>query len=259
MVDKNDNSDDPLMREVNEELRREQMEKLWQKYQNVILGGAALVIATVGGYKWLEARNLSAIDKSGAAFNAAQSLVSQGKTDEATKALEALATSSSGGYAALARLQTAANHVKAGKTDDAAAVYDTLAKDSAVDPTFQGYAQMQSALLRLDKADFTEMQNRLTPLLGDTSPWRFNARELLGLSAQKAGKPDEAKKILEPLIGDLQAPRSIVERAKMVLGNIVAAELGQQAGSATKPAEPAVTPAASEAKPAGGEPGGEKK
>lgn len=248
-----DNNDDALMREVNEELRREQFEKLWKQYQNVILGAAALVVAVVGGYKWFEARRLAAIDRDGAAFTAAQKFAIDGKTDDATKALEALATSSSGGYASLARLQTAAAHVKAGKTTEAVAVYDTLSKDSAVDPLFQGFAQMQAALLRLDQADFTEMQNRLTPLTGDNSSWRFSARELLGLAAQKAGKTEDAKKVLEPLIGDLQAPRSIVERAKMVLGNIVAAELGQSnlGGSATKPAEPAATPATGATKPEG--------
>lgn len=245
-----DDKDDPLMREVSEELRREQLEKIWKQYQNVILGAAALVIVAVGGYNLLEARRLSAIDRDGAAFNAAQNLVVNGKGDEAVKALEGLATSSSSGYASLARLQSAAQLIKSGKTDEAVAIYDTLAKDGAVDQLFQGFAQMQAAMLRLDKADFTEMENRLTPLMGDQSPWRFSARELLGLAAQKAGKPDEAKKVLEPLIGDLQAPRSIVERAKMVLGNIVAAELSQlkAADPATKPAEPAAKPAEGEAK-----------
>ena len=45
---------DSLLREVDEELRREQMQKLWDRYNGLILGAAALVVLAVGGYKCLE-------------------------------------------------------------------------------------------------------------------------------------------------------------------------------------------------------------
>ena len=48
-------------------------------------------------------------------------------------------------------------------------------------------------MLRLDSANWTDMQNRLNDLAADGNAWRFSARELLGLAAQKAGKTEEAR------------------------------------------------------------------
>ncbi len=48
--------------------------------------------------------------------------------------------------------------------------------------------------MRIGEADFTEMQNRLNPLMATTA-LALHARELLGLAALKAGKIDEARKV----------------------------------------------------------------
>ena len=42
-------NDDSLLREVEEEIRREQMQKIWQRYNGLILGAAALIVLGVGG------------------------------------------------------------------------------------------------------------------------------------------------------------------------------------------------------------------
>ena len=56
MVDNNDN----LFREVEEELRRERMEKLWKQYGNYVIAAAALIVIIVLGYKYLEKVRLEA-------------------------------------------------------------------------------------------------------------------------------------------------------------------------------------------------------
>ena len=71
------------------------------------------------------------------------------------------------------------------------------------------FARLQAAGLRVGEADFTEIENRLTPLMADESPWRYSARELLGLAAFKAGKTTEARTILTPLFVDQATPQSI--------------------------------------------------
>jgi hypothetical protein len=103
-----------------------------------------------------------------------------------------------------------------GKKEEATKAFETLTK---------------AASLRLADADWTEMQNRLNDLSADISPWRYNARELLGLAAFKAGKPDEASKILEPLLADRNTPQGVIERAQVVMGQIVAAKLAKQAAA----------------------------
>src|SRR5262249_27520282 len=86
------------------------------------------------------------------------------------------------------------------------------------------FARLQSVALKIDSADFTEVQNRLNDLIGDKNPWRFMARELLGVAAIRAGKLDEARNTLAPLSADPRAPGTIRERAGAMMSLVVAAE-----------------------------------
>lgn len=252
---------DSLLREVDEELRREQMQKLWDRYSGVIIGAAALIVAGVGGYKFMESRRIAAAEGAGAEFVKAINLSNDKKTDEADKDFLAIAQNSASGYGELALLQLAGDQVKASKTAEALANYERLAKTGS-DELLKSFAALQAASLRMGEADFTEMQNRLTPLSGDSSPFKTTARELLGFSAFKAGKLGDARKYLEPLLIDPNATSAIQERVKVVMGEIAKTEVaGKPAApaaatpAATTPAAPATqtapaTPAAPEVPPA---------
>lgn len=235
MVDKND----ALFREVEEELRRERMEKLWEQYGIYVIAAAALIVAFVGGYKYWEWRNISLAQENGAKYEAAITTLSAGKTDDAAKAFQEIAAGGHGGYAVLADLQLAGVHLKAGRTAEAAVVFERISGDGAVDKMIRDFATIQAATLKVGDAGFTELQNRLNDLAADGNPWRFGARELLGLAAYKAGKLDEARKIFEPLLADPGTPAGTLERIKVVMGSIAAAELSSRASpSAAAPAAP---------------------
>ncbi|MEQ1718190.1 MAG: tetratricopeptide repeat protein [Hyphomicrobium sp.] len=239
---------DALLREVDEELRRDQMEKLWKRYNGLILGGAALIVAAVGGYKFLEARRMSAAEAAGSAFNAAVGLANESKTDDAVKAFEQIAATGPHGYASLAKLHVAGAYARAGKSAEALAAYEALAKDAAADQLLKNFAQLQAASMRMGDADFTEMQNRLNSLTGDESPYKVSARELLGFAAFKAGKMDEARKLLEPLLIDPAATRAIQDRIKVVMAKIAAAELAAAPASAAPVTSPAAAGSSEPAK-----------
>jgi hypothetical protein len=250
MADDNDS----LLREVQEELRREQMQKIWQRYNGLIFGAATLIILGVAGYKYLETRRITAAETGGANFSAAETLSDDKKKDEAEKAFKAIAESGPAGYAALAKLRLAGAEAKDGKTADAVATYDSLAKQPGADDLLKSFAQLQAASLRMADADYAEMQNRLTPLAGDEAPFGKSARELLGIAAYKAKKYDEARKYLEPLLIDPNASDAIQERVKVIMGEIAAAEVASNAVPATVPPSPAATAPAKPAEPAKTEP-----
>ena len=171
---------DSLLREVQEELRREQLRKIWDNYNGLIVAGAVLLILAVGGYKLLESRRIAAEQTAGAEFSAAENLSEQKKEDEAKKVFAKIAETGPAGYGAIAKLRIAGEQVKAGKIADAVATYDSLAEQSGADELLKSFAQLQAASLRLPDADYAEIQNRLTPLAGDDAPYFKSARELLG-------------------------------------------------------------------------------
>jgi len=253
------NEHDSLLREVEDEIRREQMQKIWQRYQGLILAGAVLVVAAVAGYKWLETRRIAAEYAAGSEYSSAQTLSDEKKKSEAEAAYKKIADEGPAGYASLAKLQIAGAQVKEGKIDDAVATFDALAKDSGADNLLKSFAQLQAASLLMPKADYAEIQNRLTPLAADDAPFSKSARELLGVAAYKAGKYEEARKYLEPLLLDPASSGALQERVKVVMADIAAAEVqgsakAPEAAAAKTPASTATDagkPAATEAKPDG--------
>jgi hypothetical protein len=133
----------------------------------------------------------------------------------------------------LARLHVAGAAAAAGNKAEAQAAFDAVAADSSIDQLLRDYARLQSVALIVDTADFTEVQNRLNPLLGDSNAWRQSARELLGLAAYRAGRLDDARQTFLGLAADEKTPASMRERANLVMGLISAAEA---AASAAQPA-----------------------
>ena len=97
-----------LFDEVDEEVRREQLKKLWDKYSLYFIALMVLVVAAVGGwrgYQYLEAKKAA---EAGAIFEKAVELSEQGKHAEAETAFADLAAKAPSGYRTLARLRAAA-------------------------------------------------------------------------------------------------------------------------------------------------------
>jgi hypothetical protein len=247
------NQEDGFLREVEEEIRRERLERLWKEYGTFFLAGAALIVIGVLGYKFVENRRATAAQTTGERYEGAMELASTGKDGSAEKEFESIVADGSGGYPELARLQLGGVLLKQDKKPEAVAVFDELAKSANADPLLRDYAALQAASARMGTADFTEMQNRLTPLMADTSPWRYSARELMGVAAFKAGKADEARNVLTPLLVDQKTPQSIAERAQIVLAELAAAEIGRR--GAAEPLPPGAPAPAVVTLPDAGPPG----
>lgn len=229
MADRNE----AFIREVDEELRREQLQKLWERYGIYVVGLALLLLAGVGGYKLLESRRLSESEAAGARFEQALRMVADGKEQDAAAIFADLASNGPAGYQLLAQLQIANAHAKAGRTDAAVAAFDAIAKAAQSDQVIAELAALKAAMLRLDAADWTEMENRLTPLIGERSVWRSMARETWALAAYKAGKAEDARKVFEQILADRATPQSVSERALVMLSLLTDAEAAKAASVVT--------------------------
>lgn len=227
-------SEDNIFREVDEDLRREQMTALMDKYGVYVLIGAAIIIVGVGGfniYSWWTAKRAA---ENGAAYYQATQLIDQKKNPEALEAFSKFAGQASGGYHTLAELDVAALHAQQGRKADAVAMYDRVAQSGA-DATLRDYARIQAATLRLDDADRAEIMGRLAGLNTDNNAWRYSARELLGLAAFRSGDTGESEKIFSQILSDSGAPAEIRRRAEAMLALLV---------KAPKATDSAPTPAA---------------
>jgi hypothetical protein len=235
MVDKNDS----FLREVEDELRSDQLRKLWNTYGTYVIGAVIAFVLSIGVYQQVKSQRLAANQEAGARFEAARNLASENKMPEAAAALDAIAKTGPAGYATLARFQQAAALVKAGKSAEAVALYDAVASNPP-DDLLRDIARLQAASLRLDGAAFAELETRLTPLTDERNAFRATAREYLGLAARKAGKADQARKLFLQVLGDSKASKASKDRVSSYLSGIAEADLAKPAAaSGAEPAKPA--------------------
>jgi hypothetical protein len=209
-------SDDSFIREVNDEIRREQAQALWDRFGPAILGLAILVVlgtaAFVGYRYWDESR----ANRSGDAFSQALKLANDGKSDDALTALQQLEKDGYGAYPLLARMRAAT--VKADKGDFAAAVtdFDGVAADTAIPQGIRDMARLRAALLLVDHGSFADVSSRVEALTADNNTLRHTAREALGLAAWKEGKTQDALKLFDQIAADDGAPRNARQRATLM-------------------------------------------
>ena len=61
----------------------------------------------------------------------------------------------------------------------------------------------------VDHGTYSDVSSRVEALTADANPLRHSARELLGLSAWKEGRPADAMKLFEQISADDSAPRNV--------------------------------------------------
>jgi hypothetical protein len=214
-----------IFHEVDEEVRREQLKKLWERYGNYLVAACVLVVIGVGawrGYEWWQAKQAA---QSGAAFERAVTLAEAGKHQEAVAAFAKLATDSAAGYRVLARLREAA---ELAPTDSKAAVaaYDAIAADNRAGQVIQDLAAVRASFLLVDTAPYAEIVKRLEPLTAADRPFRHSAREILALSAWKVGDISTARRWTDMMMSDPLTPPGPRSRAEMLSELIAASAKG---------------------------------
>ncbi len=224
-------TDEDIFREVEEDLRREQLKLYWDKFGVYFIACAAFIVIAVAGYKGYGSWSAQRAADAGGEYESARTLAVQQKTADSASAFENLVKSGPSGYKTLASLQLASAHAMKGKSKEAVQLYDTLAKDSKLDPILRGFAKIQAAMLRVDDADHAEMKKRLGNLTITGNYWRHSAREILGLSARKATKYKEALGYFDTIIKDNAAPRELKNRATMMIALIKAAQKKAESGT----------------------------
>ena len=197
---------------------------LWKRFGGYIIGAAVLVVVIVAGYQGWKHYTVTTSHAEGEQFYAASQSARAGDTAGALAAFQALASEASTGYGVLAQFQEASLKVDAGDPAGAAALYVQIAKDHAADPAVSGLANVLGAMVELNAGgyDRAALELRLNAIAGDDQPYRYSARELLGLLALDAGDVVNAKALFEQLADDAGAPQTMAQRARDITQSLTA-------------------------------------
>lgn len=231
-----------IFHEVDEDVQRDKVEKLWSRYQIPIFVVAGLIVASTGAWSWYQQQREQAAQAANIRYEAAASLSREGKSAEALAAFDALAKDGPKGYAALARLRAAQ---ETSKTDRAKAIADleAIATDKSVDKLTQEVAQLRAALISMDGDDREKSASTIAPLVTDNGAFRYSAQEWSGLDALENADYDEAERVFDLLLNDSSAPQGMRQRAAAYRGLLHAARGAKKTEAAAPTVTPLVEPA----------------
>ena len=200
-----------IFREIDEELRRDNLLKLWSRYGRYVVALAVLVLVAAGGIVAWRDHQLSERRAQSMRYSSALSLVREGKDAEAAKVFAVIAQEG-GGYATLAAFEEAELQAKSGDRKGAAAAYDRIAATGGLDLVFRELATLLSVMQGMPDTDPHSVLDRLAPMTSP-GPWRSTALELTAAARLKAGDKSGALEVYKTLADDLAAPQGMRARA----------------------------------------------
>jgi hypothetical protein len=200
-----------IFREIDEELRRDNLLKLWQRYGRYAIGVVVLALAVAGGIVAWRNHQLTQRQAQSVRYEAGLSLLREGKDAEAAKIFTSVADEG-GGYGQLAAFEAADLTAKS-DPKGAVAAYDKIAASSNVDPELRNAATLLSVMNGFADSDPKTMIDRLQPLTETGNPWRPTALELTAAAKLKADDKAGALDIYKKLADDLSAPEGVRGRA----------------------------------------------
>lgn len=220
-----DNTRDPLLQEIDDELRHDRFAKLWQRYGNWLIGAALLIVVAVAGHQGWKSYQKSQSELASIRYADAIKLATASNVASAEKAFADIVASAPSGYAMLARFREAALAAQQGDTARAADLYRRLAADGTLDQAYRDLALLLAVFAAADSAEPKALRAEIAGLGLPNSPWRFLARELSALLDLRAGERESAREELRRLAEDPTAPATIRARAAEI-----ASQLGKKTG-----------------------------
>ncbi len=205
-----------IFSEVEEDIRRDQMKALWNRFGGYVIGAAVAVVAiTVGNVVWQGWQQDRKVEASNS-YQAARTLL-EAQDPGAQQALQNVIENAPSGYAALARFDLAALHLIKEDEQAALAALDGIAADPGIDGSLRDLARIKAVMIALDISSADEVEARLAPLTREGNAYRPIALEAKALNALRDGREDEARNLFANLVIDTTAPQGVRFRANAML------------------------------------------
>jgi hypothetical protein len=237
-------SNENFIREIDEELRSDQMRALWRNFGPWIIAAAVLLVVGVAGWEGWQWWNNSNAARSSDQFYSALTLADGTDIAAAQQALDEVEAQGTGSYPLLARFREAALLVKDGKTAEATAAYDAIATGET-NQHIRGLALVLAAYTLVDSGQVAQVEQRVGGLAVPGNPMRNAAREALGLTRYKAGDLNGALADFEAVLADPMVSREAQGRLQIYVAQLTALGAAAPAtdGDAADTTPPAVEPA----------------
>ena len=225
-----------FINEVEEELRKDDYNKLLKRYGPALAVVIFLIIAGTAVFEWNKSRTDKVARAASASYLSAADLARTGDADKAIAEFLALSEEAPEGYSGLSLMRVAAIELERGNYTQAVNYYDQAASTFSL-PRHRDLAKLKAAYILADNGAYSEVQSRIDPLAAKEAPYEFLARELAGFVAFQSGDMGAARQEFNYLKNIPGVPQAIAERATQFLTLVPIAQKSEIAEPETNASE----------------------
>ncbi|MEG3179864.1 tetratricopeptide repeat protein [Sphingomonas sp. LT1P40] len=212
------NSNDAFLREVDEELRKDQALHIWQNYGRWIIAAIVAGLIAFGGWLYWQSHSEERQGVQGDKYQAAFKSLTQNKAAEAEAPLKELAASGSAGFGTVARFTQADVLLQKNDLKGGAAILGAIAADRKVPQEFRDLALVRQTSVEYDSLKPEQVVERLKGLAVKDNAWFGSAGEMVAAAYLRQNKRTDAGKMYGELAKDEGVPRAIRQRAVQMAG-----------------------------------------
>ena len=212
------NTDAAFLREVDDELRRDQMAKAARRYGVAVLGVVVAALLGFGGWLIWQSHEQSVAGEQGAALSKAYDDLGGAHPDTARAALDTLARSHAAGYRALALMSEGDLLLQKKDVRGAAAKFAAVAADTSIGQPFRDLALVRQTTAEFDTVKPDVVVARLRGIATKGNPWFGSAGELVAISYLRMGRRDLAGTLYGQIAKDPDMVETMRQRAVQMAG-----------------------------------------
>ena len=211
-------SNEAFLREVDEELRKDQALHVWQNYGRWIIGAVVAGLIAFAGWLYWQSHSDGRRGEEGEKLKAAVKALNENKAQEAEAPLKELAASSSAGFSTTARFAQADTLLAKNDLKGGAAILAAIAADTGVPQEFRDLALIRQTATEYDSLKPDQVVSRLGGIAVKDNPWFGSAGEMVAIAQIRMGKRAEAGKLYAEISKTNGVPQPIRTRALQMAG-----------------------------------------
>lgn len=213
-------SGETFLREVDENLRRDQLQTFARRYGGWLIAAVVLLLAAAGGWIYWQDQKKRSAGEDSELLAKAYGDIGAGKLAAVPKQLDGLAAEGSGAVRASALFTRAALALEQNDRALALARFREIAADDGLPAPHRDLALIRATSLEFDSLAPDQVIARMKPFATAGGPWFGSAGELTAMALIKQGKKQQAGRLFAAMAADRQVPESIRARSVQIAGTL---------------------------------------
>ena len=227
-------TNEAFLREVDEELRRDQLATIWERYGRWLIAAVVAALALFAAYLLWQNHRRNVAGEEGERLQTAFDALAAGRTAEAAKPLDALTRSDVEGHRALALFFQGDLALQRNDLRGAAAKFGAIARDEDLAPAFRDLALVRQTMAEYDGLKPQVVIDRLRGLAVPGNAYLGSAGEMVAVAYLRTGRRDLAGRLFGQIAGDENVPATLRQRAVQMAGLLGVDAIDQNKGQTSR-------------------------